>query len=181
MPETATAPKNESRLIRFWVFVAILHGAFTMLVGIDILRGAQTINYDAIPEWASTILDLTWTILYVWAIYRSLVLARESGNVRIRRPIIWMALMFVPILNLYVALAILPAVGAAWIKQVTRVFVSAQQVLIFLLVNSVVSFVLRLAPELIAPALLANGIMAISFVWVLRDVLLGKTPSAIGS
>ena len=165
----------QSRLFQFWIFASLAYGAVSLILGIDLLRGEALIDYSMLPAEAIDTLGAAWTLIYIWFLYQSLTFARDSGDMEIRRPIIWLVLTFVPLVGVYMALAAYPRIIPPWIKQMSRIPVSSGQVLGFTLLNALANVSSRFdSYEALAFSLLASGVAMVSLVWVLRDVLLGK-------
>ena len=165
----------QSRLFQFWIFASLAYGAVSLILGIDLLRGEALIDYSMLPAEANDTLGAAWTLIYIWFLYQALTFARDSGDMEIRRPIIWLVLTFVPLVGVYMAWAAYPRIIPPWIKRMSRIPVSSGQVLVFTLLNALANVCSRFdSYEALAFSLLASGVAMASLVWVLRDVLLGK-------
>ena len=168
----------QSRLFQFWMFLSLLYGAVSLILGIDLLRGEALIDYNMLPPESIDALAVAWTIVYLWFLFQTLVFARDSGDPQIRRPFVWTLLSFLPISNVYTALGVYPRIIPPWIKRMSEKSVSSVQVVVFLLLNVFSNLISRIdSYETLTLSLLAGGVANVSLVWVLRDVLLGKRAS----
>jgi hypothetical protein len=166
----------QSRLFQLWIFGALLYGTVNLIVGIGLLARARLFPNSTLFGSLLEATGAAWAIILLWALYQSLAFARDSGDLQIRRPLVWLLFSFLPLLNLYTAFAVYPRIFPPWIKRMSQISISSNQVLAFMLLTSCANIILRIdSLEALVLSFLADGIAKLSLVWMLRDVLLNRT------
>ena len=167
------------RAFQVWLFACAVYGPLSALYGISFLIESEIVpglfgsGVTSVADSASVIASL---LLY-WHIYKSLVHARDNNDKRVRRPIVWLVLAFIPFISAYVAWVLLPTVVPAWIKTITRIRVSQTQVVVFLLCQVISGGIYRTGlgsnPDLLSLGLLIDSFSVMSLLWVFRSLLFG--------
>ena len=168
----------QARLFQFWIFVALIYGTANLIFGIGLLTRGRLFSDSKLVVSLLDSSSFVWTPIFLWALYQSLAFARDSGDLQIRRPFIWLIISFFPLINLYTSFAVYPRIFPAWIKWMSHISTSSNQALTFMLLTSCSSILLKIeAPEALVLSLLVEGIAKVSLVWVLRDVVLHGVPN----